>query len=135
MTIISSDGERFVSVGSAALWWSLYSTMLARIDRFVERYEALNTFFKSQECASESALQIAEQLEVIKQSLSAIRPELAVYDINHPEVLPPWTEYINPAVSSCAELYTTEDGLNLMDELIGLLKYAGSTGTVIKPAM
>ena len=54
-------------------------------------------------------------------------------DINHPEALPPWKNKISPDVLSCADLFTTEDGKNLISELIGLLRYSNATGSTIMP--
>ena len=47
------------------------------------------------------------------------------YDIRHPETPPPWKNNINKSIVSCDKLYTTEDGQDLLIQLVRLLQYAG----------
>ena len=131
MTLISSDGNQFVSIGSSTIWRSLYSTIITRVDDFFQSYQETNSFFEEYGCTPDKSITIATQLEEIKDRLSRIKPELAVYDWKHPEISPPWHDHVSPAITSCTELYTTENGLHLLDELIKLLEYSAKMNTAI----
>ncbi len=133
MTIISDDGNYIVSVGSSTVWWALYSTIRKWVEGYPERYQGADKLFQEFVCPSEAALEVAVELDGIRSELSKIKPDRAVYDINHPEVTPPWKNNISPNVLSCADLFTTEDGKNLIAELIGLLRYSNAKGTTVMP--
>lgn len=131
MTIISDDGNFIVSVGSSTIWWALYSTIRKWVDGYPERYQGVDKLFQNLGCTSQAALENAAELDEIRRELSKIKPDMAIYDINHPEVLPPWKNNISPDILSCADLFTTEDGKNLLSELIRLLRYSNTAGTTI----
>ena len=131
MTIISDDGNYIVSVGNSTIWWSLYSTIRTWVEGYPELYQDADRFFQLCSCTSGVASGIATEIDEIRAILSGISPDKAIYDINHPVTLPPWKNTISPDVLSCADLFTTEDGKNLISELIGLLRYSNATGSTI----
>lgn len=133
MTIISDDGKYIVSVGSSTIWWALYSTIRRWVEGYPERYQGVDKLFQEFACTSEAALEVAVELDGIRSELSRIKPDKAVYDINHLEVSPPWKNNISPNVLSCADLFTTEDGKNLIAELIELLRYSNAKDTTVMP--
>ena len=125
MTIMTSDGEQFVSIGSCSVWNSLYSTLAYRIDSFPEKYPAADAFFSTCICEPDNALNTANEIEALKIVLSTMTPDKAIYDVRHPETPPPWRNSINKSIVSCDKLYTTEDGQDLLTQLARLLQYAG----------
>ena len=125
MTIMTSDGERFVSVGSSSIWNSLYSTLVYRVESFSKEYPEANNFFSTCSCESDAALKTANEIEALRIVLSTMTPDKAIYDIRHPETQPPWKNSISKSIVSCDKLYTTEDGQDLLIQLINLLQYAG----------
>ena len=122
---MTSDGERFVSIGSSSVWNSLYSTLIYRIESFSEEYPESNNFFSTCECEPHAALKTANEIEALRIVLSTMTPDKAIYDIRHPETPPPWKNSVNKSIVSCDKLYTTEDGQDLLIQLVRLLQYAG----------
>lgn len=124
MTIISEDGEVVVSVGGAMIMHSLYSTAKVRIRMSGLKVGAALDFLRTGECKKEKIRKALCQMEVIKVALSEINPEDAIYDCNDLKKEASWKGNISSSVVSCADLFTTDEGQILIDELINLLAYA-----------
>lgn len=124
MTIMSSDGERFVSIGNSGIWNSLYSTLVYRIEGFSEKYPAANAFFSTCICDTSVALTTLDEIKSLRAVLSTMTPDKAIYDIRHPEKPLPWKNNLSGSITSCDKLFTTEDGQDLLLEIIHLLEYA-----------
>ncbi|MGI6237666.1 MAG: Imm70 family immunity protein [Candidatus Excrementavichristensenella sp.] len=125
MTITSSNHAVQVDVGSGDIWHSLYSTVQVRLPKAIkERVPLAIDFLQNIHCGAEKALDTAREFNVIRDALSSFPPQDAVYDMNNPERKAPWAGSISPVVTSCANLYLTADGRDLLFEIVRLLTYA-----------
>ncbi len=125
MVIISSDYALQVDVGSGDVWYSLYSTVQTRLTKALKEKTSLAIdFLQNVSCSPEKALDMAREFNLIRDALSAIPPQDAVYDMKNPEKQAPWVNNISPVVTSCANLYLTADGSDLLFEIVRLLTYA-----------
>lgn len=54
-----------------------------------------------------------------------------MYDIDNPKLLAPWKDNLSPVVTSCANMFTTADGQDLLFEIVSILCYTQVTKTNI----
>lgn len=81
-------------------------------------------FLKLGTCDSSKGYDVARQINLIRDELSKYSPEKAVYDIDNPQKVAPWYGKLSPVVTSCANIFTTADGQDLLFELVSILCYA-----------
>ena len=124
MDIGTQDAERIVNVGSAADFYSLYSTASTIIGRSDRDAHLGLAFLESGSCRAKDCAKTAYQLGEINDELTKHAPADAVWDMEHPNVLAPWSGNIAPSITNCVDLYTTSEGDPLLSELIDLLQYA-----------
>ena len=62
MTLVSSDGNQYKSIGNGAIWRSLYSTIITRVNGFLQNNLETNSFFKEYGCTPNESIIIATQL-------------------------------------------------------------------------
>ena len=124
MELRTSDGKRTVDIGSEDIWFSVYSTAEERLGGFKRKIPLALEFLKTKECTAENAQETARQINLMRDEFASIKPEKAVYDMNDKKVKAPWYGKISPVVTSCANLYTTADGGDLLFEVVGILTYA-----------
>lgn len=123
MELFTEDGKRNVNIGNSETWHSVYSTLMVRTGGFVRKVPYAVEFFKSAGCGSERSLETARQINLVRDKLSNYSPEEAVYDMNDRGKRAPWEGNISPVVTSCANLYTTADGKDLLFEIVSILTY------------
>ena len=70
-------------------------------------------------------METARQFNLIRDELSKYAPEKAVYDLHDLKKMAPWAGNLNSVITSCANLYTTADGQDLLYEVVTILCYAG----------
>lgn len=134
MTIISEDGKVIVSVGGSMILYSLYLTAKLKIKMSRFKVGVALDFLKTGECKAKKVEKALDQLGIIKAELGKVNPENAVFDWRNPNKEAPWENNISRTVTSCADLFTTENGEILLDELINLLVYATENGiSVVLP--
>ncbi len=125
MRLFTSDENRSVDIGTGSIWYSIYSTAYIIFSEDAkEEVSCAMAFLKNGDCLAEDIPLVAKQLTKIQTFFSLINPEMAIYDLHHPEIAPPWKGNIASTVTSCANLYTTADGKDLFTEVIALLQYA-----------
>ena len=130
MKIYTSDYKRFVDVGTGSIWHSVYSTAatyLSDSDKVFLQYGL--DFLKSGECTADDTQITARQMELIQRRFAKIAPMDAVWDMSNPSQRGPWYHGIPSNVTSCANLYTTANGKDLIQEVISLLKHAAAAGS------
>ncbi len=127
MTIMLSNGERTVDIGSGAVLFSVLSTVKIKLNSILDSVPHALHFLESGECIFEDALITAREINLIRDQLSCLSPNDAVYDMNNLSVKAPWKNNISPVVTSCANLYTTADGKDLLFEIVNLLVYSSTT--------
>ena len=124
MIIKSSDNKRYIDIGSYTIWYALYSTVKSRLSQSESLFPNAIEFLKTCRCEPNLAQKTAKQINLIRDHLSSIPPEKAICDIDHPQIDAPWKNSISPVVTSCANLFTTADGKDLLFELVSILVYA-----------
>ena len=129
MTIISSDGNRSVNIGTSDVWYALYSTIVSCIGN---KYALALDLFKTGECKGNIGYETAKEFNHIRDELAQFPPEKAVYNIDKPNIEAPWKGHISPVITSCANFFTTADGGDLLYEIVSILCYAKVSNTDIE---
>ena len=124
MVIVSEDNKRMVDIGNSDIWHSVYSTIEVRLGRFKKKVPMAMAFFENAGCKAEDAMETARQFNMIRDALSQYDPEKAVYDCNNMKLVAPWKNKLSPVITSCANLYTTAEGQDLLFEVVSILCYA-----------
>lgn len=132
MTLVSSDGNRSVDIGQATILHSLYSTILVRIKDVSEFAPDALRVLKSGVYTGKDGLMVARQLNLIRDRLAQLSPELAVYDMNNLSARAPWEGHISEVITSCGNMFLTADGKDLLFELVSILVYAYYAHVYIK---
>lgn len=125
MRIETSDGKRAVNIGGSDIWYSIYSTVEVRLGLFKRKVPLAIQFFKSGICGAEDATETARQFNLIRDELSQYTPDKSVYDFRNLKKEAPWNNNLSSIITSCANLYTTADGQDLLFEVVSILCYAG----------
>lgn len=128
--IISKDGIRTIAPRIGTLW-AVYSTMELVLNRTLLKIPMAEAFLKTGVCEANDALETARQFNLLRDAFAAIPPEKAVYDMTNPKAKAPWDGNLSPVVTSCANLFTTEDGKDLLFEIVSILTHGAYTGTEI----
>ncbi len=125
MIISSFDGKRFVDIGNSENIWAVYSTA---VDTFygIRKYKVSKAlkFLEEGHCSWSEGYETAREFNIIRDKFAEIKPEDAVYDIKDKKKVAPWINDISPVVTSCANLFTTADGQDLLFEIVSILCYA-----------
>ena len=127
MDIGTSNADYIVNVGSASGIYSLYSTATVLMGRRARRVSLGLSFLRDGTCNAEDCTKALRQLHKINDELARHSPSDAIWDLDHPDVSPPWMGNLAPTVTSCADLYTTSEGELMLPELMSLLEHAAAT--------
>ena len=112
-----------VNVGASDIWYSVYST--AKI-AFKYRNKLINkalTFMEKGECDWSNGYETARQFNLIRDEFAKIPPEKVVYDLNNRAINAPWLTDLSPVITSCANMFMTSDGQDLLFEVVSILVY------------
>lgn len=124
MRIISKDGKRSINIGRSDIWMSVYSTAIDTFGGLDKRkISKAVDFMEKGTCAGKDGYETARQFNLIRDAFSKIPPEKAVYDIKDKKKKAPWEGRISPVITSCGNLYTTNDGKELLYEVVSILCY------------
>lgn len=124
MTIISSDGKRYVDVGNEGIWYSVLSTAEIRLASMKKEINLALDFLHTGKCDAPNAYETARQFNLIRDRFSRIAPSDAIYNKEKPSIAAPWSSNLSGIVTSCGNLYTTSDGKDLLYEVVCILTYA-----------
>ena len=124
MRIISKDGKKEVNIGGSDIWKAVYSTAISCIGKKRKKYPLAFAFLETGRCDGSIGYEVARQINQLRDELSQFQPEKAIYDIDNPKLSPPWEGNLSPVVTSCANLFTTADGQDLLYEIVCILCYA-----------
>lgn len=124
MTIKTINNEKTVQVGSSAVFYSLYSTVKVLLKRYEKQISLGEAFLQTGKCSHINALETARQINLIRDQLSRYSPDKAVWNMLDKSLTPPWKDNLSPVITSCANLYTTADGKDLLFELVAILTYS-----------
>ena len=124
MRLVSADAKRYVDVGNYEIWFSVYSTVEKRLGLFKRHIPLVIDFLVNGQCETNNALDTARQFNLLRDELAKYSPEKAVYDMHMMSKKAPWADNLSPVTTSCANLYTTTDGKDLLYEVVCILTYA-----------
>ena len=124
MDIFTSDGNRGFDSGNIEEWNSLLSTIKVRLKDYLNHIPNAINFLEKGICKACDAQKTAREINLIRDQLSQYKPTQAVYDYRFPDKEIPWINSISPIVTSCANLYMTSEGQDLLFELVSILAYA-----------
>lgn len=124
----STDGARTLDAGNGDLIYSILSTVNLRLGGMREEAPLAIDFLESGLCRGDLGVETARQINLIRDALSQVPPNLAVFDQKDLSKKAPWLGNLSPIVTSCAHLYTTADGRDLLFEIVSILVYAGIVG-------
>ena len=124
MRLITTDGKRYVDIGNSDIWTALYSTIVGNIKGLKRNgiADAIK-FLETGNCMAQDGYKIARQFNLIRDGLASVSPSKFIYDINDKKKTCPWGRF-SPIVTSCANLFTTADGGDLLFEIVSILTYA-----------
>lgn len=124
MRIITKDGKRVVDIGDSDIWMAVYSTAVDAFGIGKRKVSKALQFMKDGSCKWQDGYETARQFNLIRDELARISPEKVVYDINDRKRKAPWAGNISPVITSCANLFTTSEGQDLLFEVVSILCYA-----------
>ncbi|QFJ53386.1 Imm70 family immunity protein [Pseudobutyrivibrio xylanivorans] len=124
MELFTEDRKRYVDVGGSWILHSVYSTAQVRLGGMKRKIPLAMDFLQTGKCEPNNAIETARQINLLRDEFSKIKPEKAVYDCDNPKVKAPWDGNLSYVTTSCANLYTTADGKDLLFELVSILTYA-----------
>lgn len=127
MIIISSDGKRLIDVGTGAILKSVYSTASKRLGRRVDKMQDALVFLETGICEAPNSLKTARQFNLLRDEFARLSPDKAIWDIDDLTKESPWSKGLSPVITSCANLYTTADGKDLLFEIVSILVYGSIT--------
>lgn len=128
MLLQSADGNRTLDTGNGELAHSIYSTAFVRTQYLLPQVTLAIQFLQLSSCPADAALETARQLNLIRDAFAQIPPEEAVFDWQDISRQAPWSGNLSPVITSCANLYTTADGQDLLFEMVSILVYASVAG-------
>ena len=123
MTIISEDGKKIINIGAYDIWFAMYSTIVMKCDSINNQINNAKLFMDKKVCEYEDCMEVARQFNLIRDELSKYSPKEVVYDMNSPEKKAPWVEKISPVVTSCANLFSSADGEDLLGAIVAVCVY------------
>ena len=132
MIVISSDDKMLIDVGTNDILFSLNSTISCRLEAIKNRINKAIDFLEEGACSYENAREVANQFILIKEELSKLSPDKVIYNLRFLEKRGPWEGNLSEGVKSIADLYTTANGMKLLDEMIKILIYADETKTSVE---
>lgn len=125
MKLITSDRKRVVDIGSSADWISVYSTAELRLGHQKKKIPLALAFMKTGKCDAKDGIETARQINLMRDEFAKLSPDKVVYDIDNPKQAVPWADDLSPVITSCANLFTTADGKDMLFEVVSILTYAG----------
>ncbi len=124
MVIYSEDHKRQIDVGTSDTIHAVYSTIIVLLEDKIDGITQALNFIRTGNCVPKKGYETARQINLIRDALSAYSPDKAVYDYMNLKKQAPWAENLSPVITSCANLFTTADGKDLLFEMISILCYA-----------
>ena len=134
MVVKCVDNSKSSEIGDNDLLFSFYSTICLNLKKSRNEINDAIRFLDSGKCNASDCLSVARQFNLIRDKLSLISTDKIVFDMNDPNRIPPWKDNISPVVTSCGNFYTTNDGKDMIYEIICILVfgYYAETDVVIE---
>lgn len=129
MRILTTDGKQVVNIGSSDSWTSIYYTAVDAYGLHKNKVAKALDFMTKGTCKGSDGYETARQFNLIRDKLATIPPEKVIYDIHDRKRKAPWEGNLSPVITSCANLFTTADGEDLLHEVVAILSYAQIVNT------
>ena len=125
MKLFTSDNKNTVNIGNKGVWDALYLTAVTCLSEDDKDFlQFAMDFFKTGECVNDDAQITARQMELVKKRFLKVVPTDAAFEHVACYCDTLRSNRKNETVDSYANFFKTADGSDLLDEVIGLLKYA-----------
>lgn len=128
MIITNSRGDVRIELGGLDVWQALKSTVSIRLSDMYNAISEALRFLKTGRCESVKCLQVARQINLIRDKLASLPVDDVVYDADDIMRKGPWDGNISPVITSCGNFFTTGDGKDLLAELVYILGYSAYIG-------
>ncbi|WP_312368437.1 Imm70 family immunity protein [Stenotrophomonas sp.] len=124
MTIAIRQGNVLTVIGPGGVLHSLFSTIAVLLEngKWGSRFPWIMNGLYGGSLADVGAKAAYDEMLEIRRELAQISPSEVVWDIENPELSPPWGNSFGSHVSHMADYYVTDTGRNLVDEIIDNLE-------------
>ena len=132
MTVGLKQRSVVTEIGPGGLLHSFFSTIALRLEngQWGSRFPTIMNDLYGGSIQSSQHDDALRELKQIQQELGMIGPDEVVWEIDDPDVPPPWGTEVGPHVTSMAHYYVTVTGRNLIGEIfdnLASLKEFGGT--------
>ena len=125
MIVFTTNNKRLIDVGSDRNWNVIRHTLEYRLHSIIPTIPNAYKFLKTGECKYSQAYNIAKEINMLRDAFSQLKPEQAVY-IEKNKVYAAFLENdLSSVVTSCANVFLTSDGKDLLFEIVSILVYSG----------
>lgn len=124
MTIAFRQGSVLTIIGPGGVLHALFSTIAVRLEagQWGSRFPLIMNALYGGSLPAEHAKAAMVEMTTIRQELSHVLPALVVWDIEQPDLRPPWADQVGNHVTHLAHYFVTITGRNLVDEIIDNLE-------------
>jgi len=128
---LEGNGRIITEIGSGELLHSLFSTIAVRLEggQWGAKYSVvMGPFYQGQALTRETAAQALGEWRDAQAGLAALPPSAVIWDVEQPGIAPPWGVEVGSRVTSMADYYTTQHGLNLVTDILENLECVVESG-------
>lgn len=131
MDLITSDKKIILDVGLGT-WQSLNSTIMCKLKDYSNEIPLVLHLLSNRNSKGLNQIELARQLNLVRDRFSMLSPDEAIYDISDLSKEAPWKGKLSPVITSCGNLFTTNDGKDLFSELVSLFSYCHYTKNYVE---
>jgi 2,3-bisphosphoglycerate-dependent phosphoglycerate mutase len=119
-------GNRSFEIGTASFLNSFFSTIYVKLEneKWGSRFPTIMRELHSGKMSYKSAETATQELLRIRTMLREYPPTEVVWDFERRELMPPWENNINPAITSLEECFVTSHGKELIGVMLAVFKEA-----------
>jgi 2,3-bisphosphoglycerate-dependent phosphoglycerate mutase len=117
MAVGLKTGPIFYTIGTGSFMHSFFSTIAYHLEaqQWGSKFPVLMSQLYSGEIQPEDSKLALDELKIITEGLSELRPDQIIWDIEDLTKQPPWGNNIANAISSMANYFVTSDGKPLLE--------------------
>jgi 2,3-bisphosphoglycerate-dependent phosphoglycerate mutase len=120
VTIAFRQYATLTIIGPGGLLHALCSTIAVKLENgnWGARFpHIMNELYQGSLPADRAPAAMAEA-QTIRSELAKLPPTEIVWDIEKPGARPPWGDQVGPHITNMAQIFITDTGRNLVDELV-----------------
>ncbi len=116
-------------IGTSEFFHAFFSTVSGNLEKegWASRFPAVLGDLYQGKLDAASANSALSELIIIQKELSSFKPDMVVWDIENPNMQPPWGSNISADITSLADYFITSTGRDLISTLIEALEDAASS--------